>query len=159
MDEYGNLYDFRVDNWEETLKKWEKSKSEKYNKWMNSKHLYKIDSVVIHDLRDQLIRDFYSTDTWVYRKCKGVFVTLKDSTLQYYFQIYFSPDQNQWVTTELTAKHIGKGKCPICAFFNQYNEIKGGYGDWCMMDTFELKYLLDEIKKRPEYRLRLLLNK
>lgn len=159
MSEYHSLYDFRIEKWEETLKKWKKSKSEKYDKWMNSKHLYKIDSVVIQDLRDQLIRDFYSTDTWVYRKCKGVFVTLKDSTLQYYFQIYFSPDQNQWVTTDLSARHREIGICPVCKFFNRYTETEGDYGDWCILDTFELKYLFDQIKKRPEHRLRLLLNK
>jgi len=159
MSGYYDLYDFRIDKWEDTLKKWKKSKSKKYDEWMVSKHLYEIESVIVQDQRDQTVCDFYNNGYWQERKCKGIFVTLKDSPLQHYFQIYFSPDQNQWVTTDLSAKHRGKGNCPICKFFNRYTETEGDYGEFCIMDTFELKYLFDQIKKRPEHRLRLMLNK
>jgi len=160
MNGYEDLYDFRTDKWEETLKKWKKEGSKKYNEWMSSKHLYEIESVVIQEQREQVVRDFYDSDRCHdYRRCKGVFITLKDSPLQHYFQIYFSPDQNEWVTTDLSARHREIGICPVCKFFNRYTETPGDYGDWCIIDTFELKYLFDQIKKRPEHRLRLMLNK
>jgi len=160
MNGYHDLYDFRTDKWEDTLKKWKKEGSKKYNEWMSSKHLYEIERVFIQDQRDQIVRDFYNIRCChTYRKCKGVFVTLKNSPLQHYFKIYFSPDQNQWVTTGLLAGHRGKGNCPICSFFNRYTETEGDYGGCCIMDTFELKYLFDQVKKRPEHRLRLMLDK
>lgn len=153
-----DLYDYSINKWEETLEKWKTNGDEEYEEWMETKHFYKLDTVAIKDQGEQILRDYYSDKALKKRKFKLITFTLKENSMIYTFPIYFSPEQNDWVTTQFAAFHQGRN-CSVCNHFGRYNEKQDGYNEYCMIETFGLKFLLDQIKTRHECRLRLLLNK